>query len=270
MRLPVELHLVVAQELGLDATIEDWVNLAMVCRALHDVSSVMFVAWLESQPTGHTFGRSRGTEAELVFLHRHIDGMCMPYPKQFIYSTHKELAITARKCSITFHVLQHGGTEWWMTRESGRRPPCVRVSCSRCRYHKPLQDLRQSYLVIVADHPGKRVWTEPARRVAFAQLDADALFIVACRVASTLLQVSALRTVFQSFARGMFSVSTKCVCSVSFGTCASCSACRESRFVWENGYSRVSPYGNHHWYRGVSDAVDRKSEGGAWLQCTVA
>jgi hypothetical protein len=186
--------------------------------------------------------------------------------------THDEIAITSKQCSITFHVLQHGGTEWWMTRESGRRP-CVRTSCSRCISHEPLQCLRQSYLVIVADHPGKRIWTEPARRVAFAQLDVDALSIVACRIAPTLLasdaqqQFSVLRTVFQSFAKGMFSVSIKCTCSVLFSTCASCSACREGRFVWENGYSRVSPFGINHWYRGVSDAVDRERKENGWLQC---
>jgi hypothetical protein len=86
MRLSVDLYLVVAQELGPEATIQDWVNLAMVCRALHDVSSVMFVAWLESQPRGHTFGRSRGTEAELLFLRRHMEGMDVIILFPFIYA----------------------------------------------------------------------------------------------------------------------------------------------------------------------------------------
>jgi hypothetical protein len=182
-------------------------------------------------------------------------------------------AITARKISITFHVRQYGGSEWWLTRESGHHPPCASDSCFSHCPDQQRGDYRQSYLVIVIDHPGDRVWTEPVRRVAFAQLNTDALSIVACRIAPTLLghdvqhRLPVVKTVFRSFTRGMFSASTTCACNPLSGACASCAARSQARFVWENGYSRVSPYGDDHWYVGLSDAVDKDDDEYKWLQC---
>jgi hypothetical protein len=118
--------------------------------------------------------------------------------------------ILARKLSISFHILPYGEARWWLTRESGRCPPCTRTLCSRCAKNEQLHDLRRPHLVIVADHPGEPVWTEPARRVAFAKLNADALSIAACRIAPAILglnakeRLRALQRLFRAFAKGIF------------------------------------------------------------------
>jgi hypothetical protein len=181
--------------------------------------------------------------------------------------------ILARKLSISFHILPYGEARWWLTRESGRCPLCRRTFCSRCAKNEKLHDMRQSYLVIVADHPGEPVWTEPARRVAFAQLNADALSIAACRIAPAILgldakqRLRALQRLFRAFAKGIFSTSITCVCNIQVGACSSCSSGGQARFLWENGYSRVLPFGKAHWYSGVSDAVDNEESNNRWLQC---
>jgi hypothetical protein len=76
MKIPVELHLVLAEAMDSDTTLQDWINLAGVCRTLRNSSYIMFAAWLDARSIGQTFGRSHGTEAELVFLRRHLQSMC--------------------------------------------------------------------------------------------------------------------------------------------------------------------------------------------------
>jgi hypothetical protein len=77
MKIPVELHLVLAEAMGSDTSIQDWVNLAKVCRVLRNSSYIMFATWLDTQPLGQKFARSIGTEEELVFLRSHLQGMYM-------------------------------------------------------------------------------------------------------------------------------------------------------------------------------------------------
>jgi hypothetical protein len=131
--------------------------------------------------------------------------------------------------------------------------------------------MRQSYIVIVADHPGERVWMEPSHRVAFAQLNDEGLSIVVSRIAPAILGLDAqerlrvVRKLFRAFAKGIFPTSLTCACSIQSGSCASCSCGAHSRFLWENGYSRILPYGKDHWYFGLSDAVTDDSEDNGWL-----
>jgi hypothetical protein len=161
----------------------------------------------------------------------------------------------------------------WLTRESGRVPPCVDAGCTRSRTHLAPGSLRRAYLVIVVHHPGSHVWTEPTRRIAFARLDTAALHFVGRRIAPSMYGVDAkdrqymVGWIFRSFRYGLFSGPASCECSVHRGICTQCVAQAHVRFVWENGYSRVLPYGSDHWYRGVTDAVDGTTDADTWLQC---
>jgi hypothetical protein len=73
-RLPTELILAVAVAMGSDATVEDWINMSMVCQAWRSYVSTMFTAWLEAQHLGRPFGGFSGNAAELGFIRNHIDG----------------------------------------------------------------------------------------------------------------------------------------------------------------------------------------------------
>jgi hypothetical protein len=72
---------------------------------------------------------------------------------------------------------------------------------------------------------------------------------------------------FRSFRYGLFSGLASCGCGVHRGICSHCRGAVQVRFVWENGFSRVLPYGNGHWYHGVTDGVDDTTDADAWLQC---
>jgi hypothetical protein len=175
--------------------------------------------------------------------------------------------------SLTYHVSRWGEAQWWLTRESGSLPGSIGGSCTRCTSQQQPGDLRKAYLVIVAEHPGKRVWTEPLRRVAFAEMKVGALTIVVDRIAPVVLgqspgeRLRVLRALFILFGKGLFSSSLECECSLQDGVCTLCGIQRQPRFVWENGYSRLSPFGRDHWYRGVTDAVDKEPHIRQWLQC---
>jgi hypothetical protein len=75
-QLPAELILAVASAMGSDATVEDWVNVSMVCQAWRAYVPTMFAAWLKAQHLGRPFGSFTGTAAELRFIRKHIDGRC--------------------------------------------------------------------------------------------------------------------------------------------------------------------------------------------------
>lgn len=75
-QLPTELILAVASVIGSDATVEDWVNMSMVCQDWRASVPAMFAAWLEAQHLGRPFGSFSGTAAELRFIRKHIDGRC--------------------------------------------------------------------------------------------------------------------------------------------------------------------------------------------------
>jgi hypothetical protein len=179
--------------------------------------------------------------------------------------------LSSNAVSLTCHFEANARVRWWLTRESGRVPRCVNVDCTRNRTRLPPESLRQAYLVIVVRHLGKHVWTEPARRIAFARLDATALHFVCRRIVPSISgsdlkeRQHVVGWIFRSFRHGLFSGPASCECGFLHGICEHCAA--QVRFVWENGYSRVLPNGNEHWYRGVTDAVDDTIEADAWLQC---
>ena len=181
--------------------------------------------------------------------------------------------LSSNAVSLTCHFEPNARERWWWTRESGRVPPCVDAGCTRSRTHFAPEDLRQAYLVVVVRHPGRHVWTEPTRRIAFARLDAAALHFVGRRMAPSIhtFQVGdrqyVVSWIFRSLRHGLFSGTASCGCGIDRGICAHCAAQAQVRFVWENGFSRVLPYGNEHWYRGITDAVDDTTDADAWLQC---
>lgn len=181
--------------------------------------------------------------------------------------------MVSRATSLTYHVSRLGGAECWLTRESGSLPKGAKGGCTRCNSPQQAKDIRQAYIVIVAEHPGKRVWTEPLRRVAFAQLDAGAIAALYAYTAPIVLgrnseeRLMELRTLFILFRHGLFSSLTRCECSIEDGVCTQCGTQKWPRFVWENSFSRLFPFGRSHWYRGVSDAVDKGPNENRWLQC---
>lgn len=179
----------------------------------------------------------------------------------------------SRATSLTHRVSRLGEARCWLTKESGSLPESTGDGCTRCAFRQHAGDTRQAYMVIVADHPGERVWTEPPRRVAFAQLDARTITVAFAYIAPIMLgkgsaeRLPALRTLFVLFRKGLFSSSIDCECGIHRGVCAPCEMQQQPRFVWENGFSRLYPFGRGHWYRGVSDAVDYGPNEHRWLQC---
>lgn len=183
------------------------------------------------------------------------------------------VVLSSNVVSLTCHVEADARVRWWLTKESGRVPPCVYEGCARIRTHLAPESLRQAYLVIMVRHPGRHVWTEPTRRIAFARLDRAALHFVGRRIIPSISGCDGkdrqyvVGWIFRSFRHGLFSGLASCECGFHRGICAHCAAQAQVRFVWENGFSRVLPYGDGHWYRGVTDAVDDPIEADAWLQC---
>lgn len=179
----------------------------------------------------------------------------------------------SRATSLTYHVSRFGEAQCWLTRESGSLPKEPGGGCMRCTSLQQARHIRQAYMVIVAEHPGKQVWTEPSRRVAFAQLNARAIAIVFADIAPIVLgknpgkRLLEIRTLFILFGKGLFSSLVGCECNMADGVCDPCKMQKQPRFVWENGFSRLSPFGGNHWYRGVSCAVDKEPNRHQWLQC---
>lgn len=75
-QLSAELMLEVAAAMGPDATVEDWVNIGMVCQAWRFYVATMFTVWLDAQHLGRPFGGFHGCPAEFSFLRRHVNGRC--------------------------------------------------------------------------------------------------------------------------------------------------------------------------------------------------
>jgi hypothetical protein len=181
--------------------------------------------------------------------------------------------LSSNTVSLTCYLEQGARVCWWLTRESGRIPPCEDAGCTRSRTHLAPEALRQAYLVLIVRCPGRHAWTEPTRRIAFARLDTAALHFVGRRIVPSVCTSSmgdreyAVGWMFRSFRYGLFSGLASCGCGVHRGICSHCRGAVQVRFVWENGFSRVLPYGNGHWYHGVTDGVDDTTDADAWLQC---
>lgn len=184
------------------------------------------------------------------------------------------IVLVSKDISVTCRVARQGTVEWWLTQESGQSPVCKNNRCSRCKPVQQARELKQAYLVLVLDHPGELVWSEPLRRIALAKLSVDALDIASHTIIPTVLEKSAnrrlpvVRSLFRLFRHGLFSSSLGCGCSVDLGVCKKCTKCEQVRFIWENGFSRVFPYGKCHWFRGVTDAVDQTFAENRWLRCS--
>lgn len=71
--LSVEIILAIAEAFGPDTTVEDWVNISMVCQAWRQYVFTMFAVWLDAQPPGQSFGGFAGHAAEIGFLRRNVD-----------------------------------------------------------------------------------------------------------------------------------------------------------------------------------------------------
>ena len=73
--LPAELRLLVGSAMGADATVGDWMRLEEAGAVSKEGFLGLFTEWLGKQPAGSRFGLCEGTDADLAFVRRHVQGM---------------------------------------------------------------------------------------------------------------------------------------------------------------------------------------------------
>lgn len=72
--VPTEVWLEIACAMGEDATIQDWINVELVCGRWGEDPHGLFGEWLRSQKEGCAFCMFGGSEAETLFVLRYLDG----------------------------------------------------------------------------------------------------------------------------------------------------------------------------------------------------
>lgn len=115
-KLPPELQLEVAQAMGPDATIEDWLSMEMVCKSWLMGTPTTLSAWLEAQSNGVEFARTRGTPTVAPFLMAHVSSK-----RKMDIATCAELicivALAKHGVSVFCHVDQEKDAEWWLEKQ---------------------------------------------------------------------------------------------------------------------------------------------------------
>jgi hypothetical protein len=192
--------------------------------------------------------------------------------------THTELR--RRRVSLTCTVDWHGHARWWLVRESGQLPPtCANFTCwdgCECNGACSLADgLAHAYMVFVVAG-SESEYSRPM--VVVADLGVRTMNIVRGSV-SRIVRVEKvdddgeagtvsrqLCRICRNLSRGMMSALDSCDCVLGEET--QCSLCRgvsplQRVFILQEQYEGVKPFGEKHWWRGVTDAVDA-----ATLNCT--
>ncbi|KAF2623332.1 hypothetical protein BU25DRAFT_177440 [Macroventuria anomochaeta] len=179
--------------------------------------------------------------------------------------------------SLTCVVARGSQAGWFLTRESGELPVCYDAKgcgCDQRRYTS--NQLRRSYLVLKVGVLQGREWRD---HVAVALLSEEAV-CVAEAVARSCCQIvggggdaaqlaSAMSGAFRALDDGAFSSGGGYSCRLDF-LCKPCSEVPRKRrqFIWLVRFIGVRPWGEKHWFGGVTLAVgDVCPAKEPWLRC---
>jgi len=72
--LPVELQLLVGQQMGADATPKDWIRAEQVCGGYSVGVDDLLKEWVAWRYPGERFGEFEGTREEVSFVSDHVQG----------------------------------------------------------------------------------------------------------------------------------------------------------------------------------------------------
>jgi hypothetical protein len=201
----------------------------------------------------------------------------------------QEAVLVERAVTVTCRV-HDGDVEWWLTVESGRVPMCVSPTLCGCGGHESAvlsRAQRRGYVLLKVSASfwlRKLQWSE----VIVGKLSAETLRVVRQRLAvlaahvrsSPVLEAGdsgeqclkrhvALAGSLSSWLDGgAFSGSFPCACVLGH-VCTSCRAVPESerRFVEQGCYDGMFPYGDDHWWTGVTDGAGELRGEKPWMMC---
>jgi hypothetical protein len=184
--------------------------------------------------------------------------------------------------------IHDGRVSWFLTKESGQVPDCAEPEVCGCLEGHEGDSVQPTGYVIVK-HSASWWWsTVQWSEVIVGQLCRESLLVVERRVvlllamlrSSPCVPVGVLASeeiatwvrlagaVSALFDSGAFSSGFSCGCVIT-GVCDACRAVCGVRQRFESvfSYEGVFPYGNEHWWSGVTDGVDCVRGSVLWLRC---
>jgi hypothetical protein len=174
--------------------------------------------------------------------------------------------------SVTCFVAQ-GRATWFLTKESGQAPQVCECleDHQHCRVQPLTPRVRRGYVVVQVEgalHVTGRLWSE----VLVARLSAAAVGTLEVLFAGEQISDERIAAAVELLERGLVSVDAGCTCTVT-EVCDACIAVpgENRRFLCATVFTGVQPYGEEHWWCGVTDATREVSDGGElWLMCPSA
>lgn len=173
--------------------------------------------------------------------------------------------------SVSCLVTEGGDVKWFLTAESGGVPADCGVDGQRCRYCAAGEAgvrLRRAYVVVQAEAAlflVEGLWSE----VLVAALTAEAVRAVQALVPEHRCSPEEVVNAINLLERGSRSSGRGCGCS-STEVCRECQRVEalQRRFLCATVFTCVEPFGEKHWFGGVTDATEVVSRAGErWLQC---
>jgi len=229
----------------------------LVCRR-----EALFARWLRKQPGGRPLVPFAGSQEELAFMREHITGkhdmrMAVSY-------SNRKTVLVEQRVSLTCN-LEASGSQWWLTRESGRVPanyeggvPCMEgIELAKAyvlvRVVRPLCMRKQQ----IAD-VGISDMCAPSLDWVVEGIAPYVQPLVLDRVDGHVECTSTEECPTAYHARRQFWIQ----CSFSGGVRGT------SQWLLRDRFNGVFPSGRGHWWRGVTDAADESSgfaQSGLWL-----
>jgi hypothetical protein len=187
------------------------------------------------------------------------------------------MKVLAERCVSVRCVLSDDVKEWGLRRERGRRPECALGVAGRCCLGGGDDGLAKAYFVVEL----RGAWLHKAVELPaciFLRMTGRSLRMIRERLFEDVSELrrchasywgAGTRDVFAEGARylsrlegGLYSVDWHCGC-FGWSVCTACAVRpkTERMFAVLNSFDGVRPFGERHWFLGVTEAAD------GWLTC---
>lgn len=278
--LPVETWGAVVRAMKPDGFMYDWIVAERMCEANGNDIEPFFTQWIRGQEAGKQFGIGGGSEEEMDFVRRHVEGKrrgsrggCARLIKLAVFLG-EVVSVAVVKSPSRSGGAQVGGMIW-LCKESGWLPPCERGSCEEKKIE---EGARKAYLGVFP-RGYKMVSGADSGVVLLAELTEESVRICVEWVIPELRWLEGkrdsdhyrhARAFFKSFTEGKFSSGAQCRCAGNGDwVCGACQVvARERRlFISSIRYEGLYPFGEGHWFTGVTDMCWAWSGSYQWLFC---